>query len=126
MRKHRNYIITIAVLLGCILYAAGPANAINRLADIKVQKAADSIAVIISTSQPCQYHVFLTSTKPERIVLDLTNVVNTWTTKKFMKLPFKSIEAIRTSQFRSDPEPVSRVVLDIGREIDFKEFSERQ
>jgi hypothetical protein len=122
MRKHRISIIVLALLIGFGLYAAGPAQAINHLSDIKVQKAADSIAVIVTTSQPCEYHAFLTSTKPERIVLDLTDVVNAWTTKKFMELPLKSIEAIRTSQFRNQPEAVTRVVLDIGRETNFRSF----
>ena len=39
-----------------------------------------------------------------------------------MELPLKSIKAIRTSQFSADPEPVTRVVLDIDRPIDFRSF----
>jgi hypothetical protein len=102
--------------------SAYPAQAVNHLKDINVQRAGDSVAVIISTGQPCEYHPFLTSTKPERIVVDLTGVVNAWTNKKFMELPLKSIDAIRTSQFKAEPEPVTRVVLDIGRPIDFRTF----
>ncbi len=122
MSRHRIFIIFMALCLGFAVFAANAARAVNHLRDIKVQRTGDSIAVIITTSQPCKYHAFLTSTKPERVVLDLTGVVNAWTNKKFMQLPLKSIEAIRTSQFSADPEPVTRVVLDVGRPIDFRSF----
>ncbi|UCC81210.1 MAG: AMIN domain-containing protein [Candidatus Zixiibacteriota bacterium] len=122
MSKRRIFTVFITICLGFAVFAANSARAVNYLKDIKVQKAGDSIAVIVTTSQPCEYHPFLTSTKPERIVMDLTGVVNAWDNKKFRELPLKSIEAIRTSQFKSDPEPVARVVLDIGRPIDFRSF----
>jgi len=121
MSRYRNFVI-FALCLAFTLLNAYPAQAVNHLKDINVQKAGDSVVVIISTSQPCEYHPFLTSTKPERIVVDLTGVVNAWTNKKFMELPLKSIDAIRTSQFSADPEPVTRVVLDIDRPIDFRSF----
>lgn len=122
MKKRRIIKIFMALCLGFAIVAPDAARAVNYLKDIKVQKAADSIAVIVTTGQPCEFHPFLTSTKPERIVLDLTGVVNAWDNKKFMELPLKSIEAIRTSQFKSQPEPVTRVVLDINRPIDFRSF----
>jgi len=125
MSKYRVLIIFAALCLGFAILAANGAQAVNYLRDIKVQKAGDSVAVIITTSQPCEHHSFLTSTKPERIVLDLTGVVNAWKNKKFMQLPLKSIDAIRTSQFMAKPEPVTRVVLDIGRAIDFRSFQNR-
>lgn len=109
----------------CILFTVltqASAQAVNRLKDINVQKAGDSVVVIITTSEPCEYNSFLTGTKPERIVVDLTGVVNSWITKKFMRLPLRSIEAIRTSQFSAKPELVTRVVLDIGRPVDFRSF----
>ncbi len=122
MSRRRIFTVFMTICLGLAVIAPDAARAVNYLKDIKVQKAADSIAVIVTTGQPCEYSPFLTSTKPERIVLDLTGVVNAWDNKKFMELPLKSIEAIRTSQFKSDPEPVTRVVLDIGRSIDFRSF----
>lgn len=122
MSRYRIFIIFMALCLGFVVFAANKAQAVNYLRDIKVQRAGDSIAVIITTSQPCKYNSFLTSTKPERIVVDLTGVDNVWKNKKFMELPPKSIDAIRTSQFKTDPESVTRVVLDIGRPIDFRSF----
>jgi len=124
MRKYRIIIPLMAMGLIFAAMVAVPAQAYNQLKDINLQKAGDSVVVIITTGQPCEFHPFLTTTKPERIVIDLTDVINVWTEKKFMQVPAKSIEAIRTSQFVVKPVPVTRVVLDIGRPIDFRSFSD--
>jgi len=123
MRKYRTIIPLMAMGLIFAAMVAVPAQAYNQLKDINLQKAGDSVVVIITTGQPCEFHPFLTTTKPERIVIDLTDVINVWTEKKFMQVPAKSIDAIRTSQFVVKPVPVTRVVLDIGRPIDFRSFS---
>jgi hypothetical protein len=122
MNRIRVLAVLAALSVGIGVVGAGPAAALNQLRDISVQKAGDSVVVIISTSEPCQSNPFLTDTKPERIVIDLTGVVNTWTNKKFAELPLKSIQAIRTSQYKTEPNLVTRVVLDIGRPVDFRSF----
>lgn len=122
MKTARFYKSVIALGLIAIIVAAFPASGANYLKDISVQKAGDTAVVIISTSQPDEYKVFLTDSKPERIVIDLQGITNSWTRKRFMELPFKSIQSIRTSQYRTVPVLESRVVLDIGRPIDFRYF----
>ena len=124
MKKFSIIIPLMAMVLIFAAMGAVPAQAYNQLKDINLQKAGDSVVVIITTGQPCEFHPFLTTTKPERIVIDLTDVINVWTEKKFMQVPAKSIDAIRTSQFVVKPVPVTRVVLDIGRPIDFRSFSD--
>lgn len=114
--------IFAALSIGLAVVGAGPALGANQLKDISVQKVGDSVVVIISTSEPCQFNPFLTESKPERIVVDLSGVDNSWTVKKFADLPSKSIQAIRTSQFKVRPDLVARVVLDIGRPVDFRSF----
>jgi hypothetical protein len=122
MKTARFYKSVIALGLIAAAGVAFPASGANYLKDISVQKAGDTAVVIISTSQPDEYKVFLTDSKPERIVIDLQGVTNSWTRKRFMELPFKSIQSIRTSQYRTVPVLESRVVLDIGRPIDFRYF----
>jgi hypothetical protein len=119
MKKVR---ISIMLLALCVaLIAAGqPALAANYLENIGITRSGDSIVVNIATSAPCQYNAFLTESKPERIVIDLSGVVNNLPDKQFLDLPLHSIKSIRTSQFKSDPEPQARVVLDIRRPIDFR------
>ncbi len=122
MKTAGFYKSVIAIGLIAVVGAAFPANGANYLKDISVQKAGDTAVVIISTTRADQYKVFLTDGKPERIVIDLQGVTNSWTKKRFMELPFKSIQSIRTSQYRTTPVLESRVVLDIGRPIDFRDF----
>lgn len=122
MRTAGFYKSVIAIGLMAVVGIASPADGANYLKDISVQKAGDTAVVIISTTKADQYNVFLTDGKPERIVIDLQGVTNSWTKKRFMELPFKSIQSIRTSQYRTTPVLESRVVLDMGRPIDFREF----
>jgi hypothetical protein len=110
--------MVLAVGLAILLSGAVPAAAVNYLKDISVQKAADSIVIVVTTSEPCEYNTMLLSGKPERLVVDLQGVTNIWTTKKFMDLPFESLQSIRTSQFKREPL-VTRVVLDVDREITY-------
>jgi hypothetical protein len=119
MKKVKIYIMLLA--LGLVLVAAGrPALAANYLEGIGVTRSGDSIVVNITTSAACQYNAFLTESKPERIVIDLSGVINDLPDKQFLDLPLRSINSIRTSQFKSEPNPQARVVLDIERPIDFR------
>jgi hypothetical protein len=96
--------------------------AANNLEGVGVTRLGDSIAVTITTSADCEYNAFLTDSKPERIVVDLSGVLNDLPQKQFVSLPLKSLRSIRTSQFRSEPDLQARVVLDIKRPIDFRSF----
>jgi hypothetical protein len=78
--------------------------------------------VTITTAAGCEYNAFLTDTKPERIVVDLVEVVNNLEEKQFRQLPLRSVRSIRTSQFKSEPDMQARVVLDIERPIEFRSF----
>ncbi|MCD6161882.1 MAG: AMIN domain-containing protein [candidate division Zixibacteria bacterium] len=90
------------------------------LKDINVSKHGDSVCVEITTSKPCLYEHFMIKKAPEKIVVDIQDVVNNWPRKSFGKLPFKSIEKIRTSQFQITPNLITRVVLDVNRPIGYK------
>lgn len=119
MKNIGTYISILATDLCLLVAGAIPVMGANALKDISVQKAGDTVVVVITVSQPCDYDTLFLSGKPERIVVDLKGVSNVWTRKKFTRLPFKSIISIRTSQFQNNPL-VTRVVLDIGRPVGFK------
>ncbi len=122
--KAGNQFRAFGMLIAGILFLNSlPVQGANYLKNISIQKAGDSLAVVISTGQPGEYTAFLTESKPERIVVDIEGVINAWTNKKFTKLPFKSVKAVRTSQFQSSPNPVTRVVFDIERSIEFRSFA---
>jgi hypothetical protein len=120
MAKTRVLIKASAAILSLSIQSAAPAGAVNFLENIGLQKAGDSVVVVISTSEPGQFNAFFLDSKPERIVVDLQGVTNALTQKRFTDLPCKSVESIRTSQYKTSPDLVARVVLDINRPIDFK------
>lgn len=100
------------------------ARAANYLEDIGVARDGDSVVVTITTTQAGEYKAFLTDDKPERIVVDLYDVTNSWTQTEFRSLPLRSIKSIRTSQFKASPDLEARVVLDIERPIEFTSHAE--
>jgi len=101
-----------------LLYSVSAADI--ELNNITVSEQGDSIVVEINTTQPCLYEHFMIEDAPEKIVVDLKGTFNNWPKQKFLSLPFKSIESIRTSQFQVKPEPITRVVLDINRSIGYR------
>jgi hypothetical protein len=121
MRRANIKVMVLAALLA--LFGAGLRSAAaNNLEDVAVARLGDSIAVTITTSVECDYNAFLTDSKPERIVVDLSGVANELSKKQFGNLPAKSIRSIRTSQFKSEPDQQARVVLDINRPIEFQSY----
>jgi hypothetical protein len=119
MKRAKIKVIVSAALLTLLWAGLRPAAA-NDLEGIGVTRLGDSIAVTITTGSECDYTAFLTESKPERIVIDLSGVVNNLPKKQFGGLPLRSLKSIRTSQFKSEPTPSARVVLDINRPVEFK------
>jgi hypothetical protein len=118
-KKCALYSASAAILLLSLLLAT-PSGAVNLLEGIALQKAGDTVVVTITTSEQGEFNAFLLEAKPQRIVVDLQGVTNSLKQKRFMSLPCKSIESIRTSQYKTSPSLVSRVVLDINRPVEFK------
>lgn len=56
---------------------------------------------------------------PERVVLDLTGVKNA-TMKSSVTVDDSIVKRVRVSQFKSSPDPVTRVVLDLDAKSDYK------
>ncbi|MCP4583207.1 MAG: AMIN domain-containing protein [candidate division Zixibacteria bacterium] len=107
---------SLAIIL--LLYGIGLANI--ELNNIAITQQADSVYIEISTSKPCTFDHFMIKEAPEKIVVDLNGTINNWPKKKFLGLPLKSIERIRTSQFQVTPDLITRVVLDINRPIGYR------
>ena len=121
MNRITKYMSILGLALAILLCAANSFAAIT-LDNIGVARDGDSVIVTISTSGPAQFNAFITDNKPERIVIDLDNVANNIPQIDFANLPFKSIHAIRTSQFKTEPTLQARVVLNVRRPISFKTY----
>lgn len=118
MGDNKSRIRILAICISLCLLSSMQIYAANNIENIKLQKSADSIVVTITTSVASNFNAFLTDSKPERIVIDFDEVRNTWKTKKFMDLPSKSLPSIRTSQYKTEPIPITRVVLDVNKPVE--------
>jgi len=124
MRRSKIYRRALALGIACGFTGLGTVQAANYLEGVGIARDGDTVVVSITTTASCEYNVFLTAEKPERIVVDLTGVTNELAEQQFMDLPSKSVKSIRTSQYEVEPELQARVVLDIDRPIDFKDYRE--
>lgn len=121
MNRITKYTSILALGLA-ILLGAGNAYAAITLENIGVARDGDSVVVTISTSEVAQFNAFMIDKKPERIVIDLDNVTNNIPQIDFGNLPFKSIHAIRTSQFKTEPTMQARVVLNVKRPLSYSTY----
>ncbi len=58
--------------------------------------------------------------KPYRIILDCLNSNHNLGAQQFRALPVSVIKRIRTSQFAVKPQPITRIVLDLGKEAFYR------
>ncbi len=58
--------------------------------------------------------------RPYRIILDCLNAHHNLGANSFRSLPSSVIQRIRTSQFAVKPQPITRIVLDLGKEAFYR------
>jgi len=90
----------------------------KKLTGVLTTGAGSSLEVTLACDGSIDYSVFRLA-NPLRIVLDLKGVRST-VTKNSYPLGDPFIKRIRVSQFKTTPEPVTRVVLDLDEFVDYK------
>jgi len=88
-----------------------PSNKATALKKIETNGAGSAIEVRLATDGDVAYNAFKLE-KPSRIVIDLTGV-NDKLAKNIINVSDPVVKRIRVSQFKSAPEAVTRVVLDV-------------
>ncbi len=88
-----------------------PANKARTLRKIETSGAGASMQVNLATDGDVAYNVFKLQ-KPARVVIDL-NGVSDKLAKNVINVSDPVVKRIRVSQFKSSPEAVTRVVLDV-------------
>src|SRR3954451_13938197 len=94
-----------------VVTEALPSNKATVLKKIETSGAGGAINVRLATDGDVAYNAFKLE-KPSRIVIDLTGV-NDKLAKNIINVSDPLVKRIRVSQFKSAPEPVTRVVLDV-------------
>jgi type IV pilus assembly protein PilQ len=95
-----------------------PLQSAKRLKSIVTQGAGDAIQVTLAGDGELTYKAFRLNA-PERLVLDLTGVRNA-TARSNVAVSDSIVKRVRVSQFKSSPDPVTRVVLDLGSRSDYR------
>jgi type IV pilus assembly protein PilQ len=98
-----------------------PVNPVKKktryLQDIKIEKSRKGLRTILILNDETSYDCFEVK-NPERIVIDLFDVVNKL--KPSYKIGERGIIGIRTAQYKSNPEKITRVVFDVTEKPEYK------
>jgi type IV pilus secretin PilQ/predicted competence protein len=94
-----------------------PANKATTLRKIETNGAGAAIEVRLATDGDVAYNAFKLE-KPSRVVIDLTGV-NDKLAKNLINVSDPVVKRIRVSQFKSAPDAVTRVVLDVDEKASY-------
>src|SRR3954449_947332 len=100
-----------------VITEALPSNKATVLKKIETSGAGAAINVRLATDGDVAYNAFKLE-KPSRIVIDLTGV-NDKLAKNIINVSDPVVKRIRVSQFKSAPEAVTRVVLDVDEKASY-------
>jgi type IV pilus assembly protein PilQ len=94
-----------------------PSNKATALKKIETSGAGAAMEVRLATDGDVAYNAFKLE-KPSRIVIDLTGV-NDKLAKNIINVSDPMVKRIRVSQFKSAPDAVTRVVLDVDEKASY-------
>ncbi|HEV7425454.1 MAG TPA: type IV pilus secretin PilQ [Thermoanaerobaculia bacterium] len=100
-----------------VVTEALPSNKATALKKIETNGTGAAMQVHLATDGDVAYNAFKLE-KPSRIVIDLTGV-NDKLAKNIINVSDPMVKRIRVSQFKSAPEAVTRVVLDVDEKANY-------
>jgi type IV pilus assembly protein PilQ len=110
-------------ILAMTLLALSALAAQNEINGVKVIPADGKVRIEISTSGEVSFNAFMMN-EPQRLVINCVGATYNvpWQTKE-VESPI--VRSVRTSQYQLDPLLVSRVVLDLATDADYKMWAEK-
>jgi len=93
---------------------AGPSS----LFEVVPVRTGDGVVVELKSDRPLHVTAF-TLPEPRRLVLDLQGVINR-VDQYLMAVNSPLVSQVRVAQFQAQPEPVTRVVLDLREDADYR------
>jgi type IV pilus assembly protein PilQ len=107
-----NITIVTTLVAGLVLLASVAGGDVTRLESIDLAQSPIATTYTINPSGSVQYQEYALE-NPSRLVLDLVGVKNA-VSDETLKSDGRLVKAVRASQFQSDPDPVTRVVFELG------------
>jgi type IV pilus assembly protein PilQ len=89
-----------------------------RLNDVQAQPAGDGVIVTLQGNAPLTGRAFELE-GPDRLVVDLEGVVNS-SPRRSVDVSSPLVNGVRVAQFHGDPDPVTRVVVDLDRPVTYR------
>ena len=110
-------LIASFIIPGGLLYAAAPRAQINGLAMEQIQ---NELKIEISKSGNVEFEIF-TMENPARLVVDCRGATYDLS-RTIFQAQSPLAYRIRTSQFKPEPDPVCRLVVDLKKDVTHREF----
>ncbi|MFO7915214.1 MAG: AMIN domain-containing protein [Candidatus Krumholzibacteriales bacterium] len=110
-------LIASFIIPGGLLYAAAPRAEINGLAMEQIQ---NELKIEISKSGNVEFEIF-TMKNPARLVVDCKGAIYDLS-RTIFQAQSPLAYRIRTSQFKPEPDPVCRLVIDLKKNVDHRQF----
>lgn len=115
--RNLGRLVTAAVGLGLVLWAAAGRGDGMRLQGVEVLDAGGTARVVLDVNGTVTHRTFALA-NPDRVVVDLVGVVNgvSQASRTYAQGP---VARLRVSQFQRTPQPVVRVVADLRTKVPF-------
>ncbi|HEQ99023.1 MAG TPA: hypothetical protein ENO22_06760 [candidate division Zixibacteria bacterium] len=121
MMKNKAFLL---IILSAFMTAglAQSALATPHVENISLKKQGDFVELTVYSDGPFTFSHFIEEAKagkPHRVVLDLKQCLHKLPQFNFRDLPTDIITAIRTSQYKINPDKVVRIVADVSRPVTY-------
>ena len=119
----RKLVISLAAAM--VLILAGSASTLTaapHVDNISLKKQGEFVELTVYADGPFTFSHFIEEAKagkPYRVVLDMKECLHNLPQFNFRDLPTDVISAIRTSQYKIEPDKVVRIVADISRPVTY-------
>lgn len=111
-------IFLVVCLLLLLLNVTASAKLPPQLEEVKIDLSKDVVKVIVRITDKADYKSFKLNDTEPRIVIDLYDTVHNWPEKELVS-QYPPVKKVRTSQFRKRPQEITRIVLDLTKDVSY-------
>jgi len=123
MIKYKKLWGSVAFFLGFLLVVSAGAHSASLVTNLSLEKKGDFTYFTIFAQDRIEFSHFIlaaSNDKPNRIVVDLEDAIHKLPKNNFRNLPRGTVKAIRTSQYQTQPQKITRIVLDLKEPVVYK------
>lgn len=123
MIKYKKLWGSVAFFLGFLLVVATGAHSASLVTNLSLEKKGDFTYFTIFAQDKIEFNHFIlaaSNDRPNRIVVDLEDAIHKLSKYNFPDLPQGTVKAIRTSQYKTQPQKITRIVLDLKEPVVYK------